>query len=227
MKKSIFNPLMRVLIMVVGILVIGGCADIPSTGPELPELTAEFRFLNAAYDEGPLEVLVDGNSIGTIAYKSSLPHTRFFAGSRVVTLSTHDTLRIAMATYRRGTMIILPKDGDVRGYLRLIERRTFDKVDADTGMVRLANATGLADDLDLTIFNADTSVSINESLASEAETGYIRLPIGTYQIQAMSPTDTTQAILATTSITVTKNRKTSILVGADVTSLSFVNLEDN
>lgn len=227
MKKSILNPLIGVLIMVIGLLFIFSCADVPSTGPELPELTAEFRFLNAAYDAGQLEVLMDGSPIGTIAYKSIIPHARYFAGSRVVTLSTHDTLRIAMATYRRGTMVILPKNGAVREYLRLIERRTFDAADADTGMVRLANATGLAEALGLTIFNADASVSINRSLSSGAETGYLRLPVGNYQIQVIAPADTTQAILATTSVSVTKNRKTSILVGADATNLSFVNLEDN
>jgi hypothetical protein len=216
-------------ILIIGLSLLCGfqCTDIPSTGPELPDLIAQFRFVNAAVDVGAVGINVDATSVGTIDFKASTAHLQFNAGSRVIVLSTNDTLRVAMPTYRKGTIIILPKTGVVRDYIRLIERRTFDAAEVDTGVIRLAAAATVTGTLDLTIFNADQSVSITRTLALSEDSGYLALPVGQYTITAVATGDTVGTALATIAATVTNKRQTSVIMGNQLNNLAIISLNDD
>ncbi len=239
MKRIILGKsYIPLLIITLVIAVIGlNCVDIPSTGPTLPEMKAQFRFLNAADDitndanePVSLEIQVDDNSIGSVNFKETTGFLEFNAGSRIVYLpATDDTLRVAFGAQKRGTVVVLPRpEGSLaRNVIRTYSRRIFDSAEVDTGMIKLAFAsTAATDGVNLTVGTAETTLH-TAVLNFGEETGYLEVPFGDYTIAATAVGDTTNTIIATTQVTANNRRKTSIILGADVANLSIVNLNDD
>ncbi len=208
-----------ILLLAAGLM---SCADVPSTGPQPPNLISQFRFVHAAGDLGNVGVAVDGAAIGSFAFKAALPHTEFPAGSRVVALSNGDTLRIAMESYSRGTVVILPKAGPVREMIKLSERRVFDPVNTGEAWLRVVHAAE-APNLFVKIAGPDT-VRLSDT-AFESATNYLQLPVGNYTISVATTADTT-AILASATINAVNKRQTSVILGS-ANALELVNLTDD
>lgn len=210
-----------ILLLAAGLM---SCADVPSTGPQPPNLIAQFRFVHAAGDLGNVGVAVDGAAVGSLAFKAVLPHTEFPAGSRVAVLSSGDTLRIAMESYGRGTVVILPKTGPVREYIKLSERRVFDPVNTSEAWLRVVHAAE-APDVDITIAGLDTTVTL-AGTAYQTATSYLRLPAGDYMITVAAAGDTT-ALLSST-LTLTNKRQSSLILGSvGAGTLALANLADD
>lgn len=200
------------------------CADVPSTGPTPPELVAQFRFIHAAVDLGDVGVAVDGASVGNVAYKSALPYTEFPAGGRVAVLSNGDTLRIAMESYKRGSVVILPKTGPVREFIKLSERRIFDPINTGEAWLRVVHAAE-APDVDVKIAGDDTTITL-AATAYKTATDYLRVPAGSYTITVTAAGDTTA--LLTSSLSAANKRQTSVILGStSAGTLALMNLADD
>jgi Domain of unknown function (DUF4397) len=210
-----------ILLLTVGLM---SCADVPSTGPQPPNLIAQFRFVHAADDLGNIGVAVDGAAVGSFAFKAALPYTEFPAGSRVAVLSSGDTLRIAMESYNRGTVVILPKTGPVREFIKLSERRVFDPVSTSSALLRVVHAAE-APNLFVKIVGPST-VRLNDT-AFRSATNYLPLPAGNYTISVATTADTT-TVLASATLTAVNKRQTSVILGsADAGTLTLMNLTDD
>ncbi len=200
------------------------CADVPSTGPTPPALISQFRFLHAAGDLGSIGVAVDGSSIGSIAFEGALPYTEFPSGARVAVLSNGDTLRVAMESYKRGTVVILPKTGPVREFMKLSERRVFDPVNTNLALVRIVHAAE-APDLDVRIAGPDTTITLR-ALSYRSATEYLQIPAANYTI-IVSAAGSTTALLTSTLSAVNK-RQTSVLMGStSANTAALVNFTDD
>jgi hypothetical protein len=208
-----------ILLLTAGLM---SCADVPSTGPQPPNLIAQFRFVHAAGDLGNVGVAVDGAAVGSLAFKAVLPHTEFPAGSRVAVLSNGDTLRIVMESYRRSTVVILPKAGPVRDYFKISERRVFDPVNTGEAWLRIIHVAE-APNLFVKIVGPDT-VRLTDT-AFKKETNYLRLRAGNYTISVTAPTDTT-TILASATLNAVNKRQTSVILGS-TGALELVNFADD
>ncbi len=199
------------------------CADVPSTGPEPPVLLAQFRFVHAAGDAGKIGVKVDDSNLGDVVFKGAIPHTEFPAGNRVTVLSTGDTLRFAMESYKRGTVVILPQTGPVREFLKLSERRIFDPANTGTALLRIVHAAN-APDLFVKIAGASQTARLS-GVAFKDDSGYLQLPAGNYTITVTAASDTT-AVLASTTLDAMNKRQTSVILGS-AGALELVNLADD
>jgi hypothetical protein len=208
-----------ILLLAAGLM---SCADVPSTGPQPPNLIAQFRFVHAAGDLGNVGVAVDGAAVGSFAFKAALPYTEFPAGSRVAVLSNGDTLRIVMESYRRSTVVILPKAGPVRDYFKISERRVFDPVNTGEAWLRVIHVAE-APNLLVKIVGPDT-VRLADT-AFKKETSYLRLRAGNYTISVAAPTDTT-TILASATLNAVNKRQTSVILGS-AGALELVNFADD
>ncbi|MGH7596684.1 MAG: DUF4397 domain-containing protein [bacterium] len=211
-----------ILLLAAGLM---SCADVPSTGPQPPNLIAQFRFVHAAGDLGNVGVVVDGAAVGSLAFKAALPYTEFPAGSRVAVLSNGDTLRIAMESYSRGTVVILPKAGPVREIIKLSERRVFDSVNTGEAWLRIVHAAEVPN-LFVKIVGPDT-VRLSDTAFSNAtnSTNYLRLPAGNYTISVATAADTT-TILASATLNAVNKRQTSVILRS-AGALELVNLADD
>lgn len=222
------------------------CADVPSTGPDLPDLTAQYRFLNAAQDLGSVGITVDGSSIGTLGYKEMSNYQQFPAGARTVVLSTGDTLALSFSTKWYGTIIILPKYAAFRDYFKLNLRRYFDPetyepeeftfsvegndttVTLDRSGLRFVHA-GL-DTVDVTVERSEPAIPNSDPVfASEGgvtiDTQFgVRMPTGTYTITVKKAGEDT--VLLSQQITAANKRYTAILLGSSATTLELMVLEN-
>ena len=235
MKKAAIKQSYLALSIIILIMIGLGCANVPSTAPDLPNLIAEFRFVNAAADVGALAMMVgeteeeDGTvtfiadkDLGTVDYGTYTDYSTYPSGNKAIIVSTtSDTLRSAMGSYRYGTVIVLPKTGAVRGILRLLERKTFELAAVDTGMVRFVNVCMLEDDVTLTITSATdtlgTTIAYGEAYA------HTQMPPGLYKVDALVD----GYPRATTNISVSNKKWTTLLMGTDEKNLRFVNLMEN
>ncbi len=134
-----------------------GCADVSSTGPTPPEFFSEYRFLNADSDLGDVNISLDlGPSVSGLEFMEANPHQTYPSGNRVgIIPSTNDTLRIAMTSDQRATVMLLPQTGATREFIKLIERRIFDPAAVQPADVTLPiNDTTGAHLADTTFVNA-------------------------------------------------------------------------
>lgn len=214
------------LLLLLAAIWLMGCADVPSTGPTPPDLISEYRFVNAAGDvSNTVGISVDGASVGNVAFKGVVPHTQFPAGSRLTVLSTGDSLLVSMESYRRGTLVILPKTGPVREAIKLFERRVFDPANTNTALLRIVHAAQ-APELFVKIAGASRTVRLNNR-AFNSESGYLALPVGNYTITVAAASDTA-TVLASTTFDAANKRQTSIILGsASAQTLALVNLADD
>lgn len=231
--KKVFTSKFVLLFTIMIIITVSGfnCVEIPSTGPEIPELTAQYRFLNAASDlSEAIGLTVDDDPAGTIALNEATDFIEFNAGSRVVVLSTNDTLRVAMPTYQRGTVIILPKpDGqDYRNYLRLNDRRIFDNAEIDTGRIQIVNAVAEPEEgLIVSIFSADSSFTQTTTLEPGNGSNAFNFPFGDYTLNVVAADDTTATSIGQSTVTLANTRQTTVITGMNTNDISFVHLSDN
>lgn len=208
-----------ILLLMAGLM---SCADVPSTGPQPPNLISQFRFVHAAGDLGSVGVAVDGAAVGNFAFKAALPYTEFPAGSRLAVLSSGDSLRIAMESYGRGTVVILPKTGPVREFIKLSERRVFDSASTGSALLRIVHAAA-APNLFVKI-EGPTTVRLNDA-AFRSATNYLQLPAGSYTISVAAAEDTT-TVLASATLNAVNKRQTSVILGS-AAALELVNLADD
>lgn len=202
-----------------------GCADVPSTGPTPPNLISEFRFVHAAGDVGSVGIAVDGAAIGNIAFKGIVPHSQYPSGSRLAVLSTGDSLLVAMESYRRGTVVILPKEGSTREFIKLSERRVFDAVNTSNALLRIVHAAQ-APEVFVKIVGATRTVRLNNA-AYKSASSYLELPVGNYTVTVAAASDT-NTVLASTTLNAANKRQTSIILGsASAGTLAFANLADD
>jgi hypothetical protein len=201
------------------------CADVPATGPEPPVLIAQFRFVHAAGDLSKIGVKVDGANLGEVAFKGAIPHTEFPAGNRVTVLSTGDTLRFAMESYKRGTVVILPKTGPVREFVKLSERRVFDPANTGQALLRIVHAAE-APDLFVKIAGAGRTVRLN-SVAFKSASDYLQFPAGNYTITVAAASDTA-TVLAAATLEAANKRQTSVILGnTGAKTLALANFADD
>ncbi len=147
-------------VMLVALLCVAwlvGCVDVSSTGPDAPVINSEFRFLNAAEDLGSVNISLDlGNAVSSLAVGATNTHQTYPSGNRLAVLSNGDSVRVAMTAEQRATVMLLPKTGTTREFIKLVERRIFDSADVPAVDVELPinDTTGahLAD----TVFTAAT-----------------------------------------------------------------------
>ena len=204
-----------------------GCADVPSTGPTPPNYVAQFRFIHAAGDLGNVGVSVDGAAIGTLAFQGIIPYTEFPAGARVATLSSGDTLRIAMQPERRGSIVLLSRAGVVRDYLTLTERRVFDPVATNQAWVRIVNVAA-EPGLDVRVIAGADSAIVESGMVLRDDTGYQQITAGSYTISLIATGDATNTVLASATLNAANKRQTSLIVGSVAGgNLGIVNLSDD
>lgn len=202
-----------------------GCADVPSTGPTPPNLISEFRFVHAAGDVGTVGIAVDGASVGNIAFKGIVPYSQYPSGSRLAVLSTGDSLLVAMESYKRGTVVILPKTGPVREFIKLFERRVFDPVNTNNALLRIVHAAE-APEVFVKIVGATRTVRLNNA-AYKSASSYLELPVGNYTVTVAAASDT-NTVLTSTTLSAANKRQTSVILGsASAGTLAFANLADD
>lgn len=226
-----FNTTTVVLALLLTVVWLVGCVDVPSNGPEVPVIESEYRFLNAASDLGSVGITLDlGDGVSGLDFGGSSAHQTYPSGNRLAVLSNGDSLRIAMTAEQRATVMILPKTGVIREFTKLIERRIFDSSTVNTAKIRVAHA-GVATaagalvaggDLDVTIAGTDTSVTVTVSYGQVS--AYVSVPAGSYTLIATASGGT--VAVATTTVDASNQRYTNVITG-DVSALSFVNLSDN
>ncbi|MCG3120466.1 MAG: hypothetical protein ALAOOOJD_03194 [bacterium] len=213
------------LLLLLAAIWLMGCADVPSTGPTPPDLISEYRFVNAAGDLGNVGISVDGASVGNVAFKGVVPYTQFPAGSRLAVLSTGDSVLVSMDSYKRGTVVILPKTGPVREIIKLFERRVFDPVNTNTALLRFVHAAQ-APELFVKITGASRTVRLNNRTFN-TDSGYLELPAGNYTISVAAASDTA-TVLASATLAAANKRQTSIILGSvSAQTLALVNLADD
>jgi len=198
-----------VLISLMGAALLVSCADVPSTGPALPEFNAEFRIVNAAADLAGGNVMVDGESVGTLSGAGTwIPHKTYDSGSREIVVAG-DTVLVSMETDWRGTIYMLPLvevDGEmIRSALPVKERRIFDSAETkqlelaiddttsemvNSTAIRIFNAANSVAELSVYIEDADGPQVEVEALPYRENSGYFALMTGTYSVLAVAGDDT-------------------------------------
>lgn len=195
------------------------CADVPSTGPQPPEVRAEFRFVHAASDLGNVQVAVDGTAQGDLAFGASLGYKTFPAGSREVALSNGEKQFVAMSTDLRGTVALLPSiGGAAREFFRISERRIFDTPQT---AVRVLNFNPNLNVEVRVIAGADTVT--NASLAYKGDTGYRVVSARDYTIEVKEAGK--NVVLASAPLSVSTSHTAMILSNAG--TVNIVSLSDN
>ncbi|MCA9733588.1 DUF4397 domain-containing protein [candidate division KSB1 bacterium] len=246
------NPLWLTALIVL-VLSMTGCVDVPSTGPTPPNMQADFRFVNGQADLGAVSIEIDEQAIGSINFGEALAHQTYNAGSRTILLSNGDTRSIAMPSERRGTYVILALDAGVRDMVRLDERQRFNPVavgeiqktmhipeDGSSpamdstvtvpgGYFRLASFMSDAD-VDVAINGTDALVSgiadtmLVEGLTYKGNSGYQELATGGYNLSVLFAG--TDSVLATSSVTISSVRQTTLILQKADGSVQVVNLKD-
>ncbi len=195
------------------------CADVPSTGPQPPEVLSEFRFVHAAPELGSVQLAVDGVSQGDLTYSNTLGYKSFPAGSREVSLSNGEKQFVAMSTDLRGTVAVLPSiGGAAREFFRISERRIFDTPGV---AVRVLNFSPSYSVDVRVIAGADTVA--NARLAYKGDTGYRVVAARDYVIEVKEAG--TDVVLASSPLTVS-NSHTALILGA-AGALTIKSLSDH
>ena len=232
MKFITTAVMLTIMLMVVWLV---GCTDVPSTAPDPIEVNSEYRFLNAAPDLNSVDLSFDlGPAVSGLAFQASNSHATYPSGARVGVASSGDTLRIAMTTDQRATVLILPLTESFREFIKLIERRIFDPATTPTARIRVVHVavdsaavdTVIAGSaLDVTITGTDTSITVS-GLTYKGNSGYFSVPAGSYQLDVFAAGDTNAVM--TTTITAATSRYTSVITGnLGGGTAAFVNLADN
>lgn len=194
------------------------CAEVPSTGPETPEVLAEFRFVHAAPELGNVQVAVDGAAQGDLAFGNSLAYKQFPAGSREVALSNGERQFVAMSTDLRGTVALLPSSGGTREFLRVSERRIFDTPNLAVRVLNLSPNVSV----DVRVLaGADTLTSTR--LGYKGDTGYQAATARDYVIEVKEAG--TNVLLATAPVTVSTSH-TALIMG-NAGAISVKSFSDN
>ncbi len=206
-----------------------GCTDVPSNGPTPPTLEAEYRVLNAS-ELASVDMTFDsGPAASGLGFGQANSHQTYPAGNRVGVIGgSGDTLRVAMTTDQRATVLVLPLTSSFREFIKLVERRIFDPAQTATGRVRFVHGAAAdstaGPDVDVTLAGSDTTITLS-GISFRDVGGYQSVPSGTYTLSVFAAGDTT----ATTSVSVDvgNTRSTSVLVSDASGALSLVNLSDN
>jgi len=218
-------------VMLVSLALLAGCADVPSSAPPPIEVNSEYRFLNA--DPGITASITfdldEAPAVSGLAYTQATEHAVYPAGSRVGEVNDQDTIRVAMTTDQRGTIVLLPMTESFREVVKLVERRIFDPNEIPNPRIRVAhaasNAGAAGPAVDVEIVGADTTVSAS-NIAFRGASNYLTVYPGTYAVNVYAAGDTT--VILSTNVEVSNTRYTSVVVGdVDAGSLQFVNLTDN
>ena len=195
------------------------CAEVPSTGPDTPEVLSEFRFVHAAPELGNVQVAVDGAAQGDLAFGNSLAYKQFPAGSREVALSNGEKQFVAMSTDLRGTVVLLPSVGGApREFLRVSERRIFDTPNL---AVRVLNLNPNVSVDVRVIAGADTVT--NARLGYKGDTGYRAAEASTYSVEVKEAGK--DVVLASASLPVSTSH--TVLVLGNAGAVSVKALSDN
>ena len=206
------------LMTVVAAAMLAGCADVPSTGPEVPDFKAEYRFVHAAGDLGSVEISVDGVAQGTVDFTGNLSYKEFPAGNREVALSSGENQPISMPTNQRGTIVVLPSiDGAAHELLRFNERRIFD---APPVGFRLINVNPQLTASLVVSAGADTVV--NTTLGYKGVSGFHKVAAGSYALVVKNAEADT--VMATSVLSVATSH-TSLIMG-NASTVVVTNLED-
>ncbi len=195
------------------------CADVPSTGPETPEVVSEFRFVHAAPELGSVQVTVDGVSQGDLTFSNSLAYKQFPAGSRQVALSNGETQFVAMSTDLRGTVALLPSvGGAAREFFRISERRIFDTPNLAVRVLNLNPNFSV----DVRVI-AGTDTVTNATLAYKGDTGYRVVAARNYTVEVKQAGSST--VLASSPLMVSTSHTAMIL--GDAAAVTVKSLSDN
>ncbi len=217
MKFKVTSVILSVLVLSVWLI---SCADVPTNGPTPPDFRSEFRFVSAAADLGDVGVSVDGQSVGNVAFMGAIAHADYPSGSRVVTLSNGDELRVPMTFDERATVLILPLTAAVREFIKLVERRTFQAAATSTARFRAVHASPDAGAITATLVGADTTITATGDYRDVSD--YASVPAGDYAYTAISAAGDT----LTGSLSFTNTRQTAVIAG-NTGSLAVVGLVDN
>ncbi len=154
------------LSMVIIVAWLSGCVDVPSNGPTPPVFESEFRFFNADKDLASANILFDlGPAVSGVAFKETNSHQTYPSGARVGAMDGSDTIRVAVTSEQRSTVVLLPKTGATREFVKLIERRIYDE------------ATLAAVDVTLPI-NDSTGAHISDTTFANVVVGGLRVVHG-------------------------------------------------
>lgn len=213
-----------VLVMLVSLTWLVGCIDVSSTGPTPPTLESEFRFYNAAEDAGNVSITFDlGSAISGLDFGDASSHQTFPSGNRLAVLNNGDSLRIAMTSEQRSTIVILPQTGVVREFIKLIERRIDQPGTTSNALIRGVHASSDAGLTTFTIQNADTTVTSLPGVFRDFTT-YISLPTGSYEFAVV----TASGVTLTSTVDLSNIRQTVILIGNEANgTLDLIKLDDN
>lgn len=217
MKFKVTTVILSVLVLSVWLL---SCADVPTNGPTPPDFRSEFRFVSAAADLGDVGVSVDGQSIGNVSFMGEIAHADYPAGSRVVTLSNGDELRVPMTFDERGTVLILPLTAAVREFIKLVERRTYNAAATSTARIRIVHASSDAGAITTTLVGADTTITAGMNYRDVS--AYASVPAGDYAYTTISAAGDT----VTGTLTLASTRQTAVVAG-NTGSLALIDLVDN
>ena len=217
MKFKVTSVILSVLVLSVWLI---SCADVPTNGPTPPDFRSEFRFVSAAADLGDVGVSVDGQSVGNVSFMGEIAHADYPAGSRVVTLSNGDELRVPMTFDERATVLILPLTAATREFIKLVERRTYQTAATSTARYRAVHASPDAGFSTITVVGADTTISGSGIYRDFTE--YASIPAGDYAYTIIAAAGDT----VTGNVTLANTRQTIVLVGS-TGSLSILSLVDN
>ncbi|MFQ5650086.1 MAG: DUF4397 domain-containing protein [bacterium] len=199
-----------------------GCTDVPSTGPPTPEFNSEFRFLNAAGDLADVSIVFDtGPAVNGLGFGTANTHQTYPSGNRVATLSSGDTLRVAMTSDQRATVMLMDKTGATREFIKLIERRIFDPATTSAALFRGVHASPDAGDIEFTVTGADT---VSGTASFKDVSPYLSVTAGDYTLTVTTASGDT----LTTSLSLSNMRHTGVLVGSSAAgTLALVGLDDN
>lgn len=196
-----------------------GCVDVPSTGPQLPDYRSVYRFIYAANDANPGQLLVDGSSVGTLNVGQATAYLDLPAGSRRLAVAGKDTVSLALVTDRKGTVLVFTKAGVVRSFLDLKERYVYETVGATvpagTALVRIAN--GLSDgtnsqSVDVARVTGVDTVGVLTGLDFGDVSGYAEVPAGAHTLLITAAGGNT--VVATVAVNATsKSRHLGVVFG--------------
>lgn len=169
-----FNTTTVMLALLLSVAWLVGCVDVPSNGPEAPVIESEYRFLNVASDLASVSIDMDlGPDISGLAFGSATSHGTYPSGNRSAAIAGDETIPVAVTAEQRATIMLLPKTGDIREFVKLIERRIFDLAALPVGDITLA-------------INDTTGAHIADTTFSGATVGALRVvtavPGATYDI---------------------------------------------
>jgi len=220
------------------VLLTVGCADVPSTGPAVPDFKADFRFINAATDAGSLNITVDNGhgasavTISGLEVGGASEHMTFNAGNRETTLSTGDVATLSMESEKRGSILILNAINGTRRFVKLAERRRFDpartEVTDSTGTIpvtafRLVNGMDDGTVVYAVLTGTDSLRTDDVTFSPTADIYTDAVTPGSYTVTVYNAADDSE--LASAAATFEANRFTAIVYGT-AASASAIVLDD-